>query len=168
MPDVRIVAVADAYKSRREDAAGKLNQKYGGSGIVKAYADFREILARADVDAVIIAAHSNWHTTMSVAALEAGKDVYCQKPLGLDFGLVKTLRETVRQKKRVFQFGTQYRSGGSKGRYRQMVQLVRNGYIGKLQRMDVWSRDMSCGREEFKVKPYGSTVEIPVPGGSRL
>ncbi len=160
MPDVRIVAVADAYKSRREAAAERLNQKYGGSGIAKAYTDFREILARADVDAVVVAAHDNWHTPMSVAALEAGKDVYCQKPLGLDFGLVKTLRETVRRKQRIFQFGTQYRS---MGRYRQMVQLVRNGYIGKLQRIDVWSRDMSEGRDQFAVKPYGSTVEIPVP-----
>ena len=68
MPDVRIVAVADAYKSRREAAAARLNKHYGGSGIVKPYADFREILARADVDAVIVAAHDNWHTPMSIAA----------------------------------------------------------------------------------------------------
>ena len=160
MSDVRIVAVADAYKSRRESAAARLNQQYGGSGIVKAYADFREILARPDVDAVIVAAHDNWHMPMSIAAVKAGKDVYCQKPLGLDFGLTGILRNVVREKKRIFQFGTQYRS---MGRYRLMVQLVRNGYIGKLQRIDLWCRDVSHDVRKFKVKPYGSAAEVPVP-----
>jgi hypothetical protein len=160
MPDVRIVAVADAYQSRREAAAARLNQQYGGNAIVKAHADFREILARADVDAVIVGAHDNWHTPMSVAAVRAGKDVYCQKPLGLDFGLTGILRKVVREKKRIFQFGTQYRS---MGRYRQMVQLVRNGYIGKLQRIDLWCRDVSYNVDQYAVKPYGSAAESPVP-----
>ena len=162
MSDVRIVAVADAYKSRRESAAARLNKQYGGSDIVQAYADFREILARPDVDAVIIGAHDNWHMPMSIAAANAGKDVYCQKPLGLDFGLTGLLRNVVREKKRIFQFGTQYRS---MGRYRQMVQLVRNGYIGKLQRIDLWCRDVSNDVDQYAVKPYGSAVEVPVPEG---
>jgi predicted dehydrogenase len=159
--DVRIIAVADAYKGRRDGAAARLNKKYG-EGTVKAHADFREILARPDVDAVIIGAHDNWHMPMSIAAAKAGKDVYCQKPLGLDFGLTGLLRDTVRQKKRVFQFGTQYRS---EGRYRQMVQLVRNGYIGKLERIELWSRDVSFNVDQYAVKPYGSAVEVPVPEG---
>ena len=58
------------------------------------------------MDAVIIGAHDNWHTPMAIAALQAGKDVYCQKPLGLDFGLTGLLRQVVREKKRIFQFGT--------------------------------------------------------------
>jgi predicted dehydrogenase len=159
MADVRIVAVADAYKSRREAAAAHLNGKYG-AGTTKPYADFRDILARADVDAVVVGAHDNWHMPMSLAALQAGKDVYCQKPLGLDFGLTKKLRDTVQKKKRVFQFGTQYRS---MGRYRQMIELVRNGYIGKLERIDIWCRDVSYNIGEYAAKPYGSTVELPVP-----
>jgi predicted dehydrogenase len=160
MPDVRIVAVADAYKSRREATAAKLNQQYGEAGTVKAYADFREILARPDVDAVIVAAHDNWHTPMSIAAAKAGKDVYCQKPLGLNFGLTDLLRKAIRDNKRIFQFGTQYRS---MARYRQMVQLVRNGYIGQLQRIDLWCRDVSFNVDQYHVKPYGSTAEVPVP-----
>jgi len=160
MPDVRIVAVADAYKSRREATAAKLNEQYGEKGTVKAYADFREILARTDVDAVIVGAHDNWHMPMSVAAAQAGKDVYCQKPLGLDFGLAKLLRTVVRDQQRIFQFGTQYRS---MPRYRQMIQLVRNGYIGQLQQIDVWCRDVSFNVDQYHGKPYGSTVEIPVP-----
>jgi len=160
MPDVRIVAVADAYKSRREATATKLNQQYGEPGTVKVYDDFREILARPDVDAVVVAAHDNWHMPMSVAAAQAGKDVYCQKPLGLDFGLTDVLRKVIRDKKRVFQFGTQYRS---MARYRQMVQLVRNGYIGQLQRIDLWCRDVSFNVDQYHVKPYGSSAEVPVP-----
>jgi len=160
MKDVRIVAVSDAYKSRREGKAVGLNKHYGGGDIVKAHADFREILARPDVDAVIVAAHDNWHTPMSIAAAKAGKDVYCQKPLALDLGRTKILRNVINDKKRVFQFGTQYRS---MGRYRKMVELVRNGYIGKLKRMDVWSRDVSFDVGRYHVKPYGSTKEVPVP-----
>jgi hypothetical protein len=160
MPDVRIIAVADAYKSRREATAAALNKRYGANNTVKAHADFREILARADVDAVIVAAHDNWHMPMSIAAAQAGKDVYCQKPLGLNFGLTDLLRKTIRDRKRVFQFGTQYRS---MARYRQMVELVRNGYIGQLQRIDLWCRDVSFNVDQYHVKPYGSAAEIPVP-----
>lgn len=160
MPDVRIVAVADAYKSRREAAAARLNTQYGEPGTVKAYADFRDILARPEVDAVVIAAHDNWHMPMSIAAAKAGKDVYCQKPLGLDFGLTNLLRNVIRDGKRIFQFGTQYRS---MARYRQMVQLVRNGYIGQLQRIDLWCRDVSFNVDQYHVKPYGSAEAVPVP-----
>jgi predicted dehydrogenase len=162
MDDVRIIAVADAYKTRRDAAAATLNTQYG-NGTVRAHADFREILARPDVDAVIIGAHDHWHTPMSIAAAKAGKDVYCQKPLALDFSLTGMLRKVIAEKQRVFQFGTQYRSGGANGRYRRMVQLVRNGYIGKLQRIDLWCRDVSFNEASYLVKPYGSTTEIPVP-----
>ncbi len=160
MADVRIVAVADAYKSRREAMAKRCNDKYGEAGTCVAHADFREILARADVDAIVIAAHDNWHTPMAIAAAAAGKDVYCQKPLALDLSLTKLLRRTVNEKKRVFQFGTQYRS---MGRYRKMIELVRNGYIGKLERIETWCRDVSFNVGSYHGKPYGSTQEIAVP-----
>ena len=160
MKDVRIVAVSDAYKSRRDRQAADLNKRYGGGDIAKVHPDFREMLARPDVDAVIVAAHDNWHTPMSIAAVKAGKDVYCQKPLSLDLGRTGLLRKVVNEKKRVFQFGTQHRS---QGRYRVMVELVRNGYIGKLKRIDVWSRDVSSDAAQYHVKPYGSTKEVPVP-----
>jgi predicted dehydrogenase len=162
MEDVRVVAVADAYKSRREETAARLNKHYGGNDITRPYADFREILARPDIDAVIIAAHDNWHTPMSIAAAKAGKDVYCQKPLAMDMSLTKLLRQTIADTKRIFQFGTQYRSGGPKGPYRQMVQLVRNGYIGELKRIDLWCRDMSNDVDKYNVKPYGSE-EVTTP-----
>ena len=140
MQDVRVVAVCDAYKSRRIAKAAGLNKHYGGSNITKSHADFRELLARPDVDAVIVAAHDNWHTPMSIAAARAGKDVYCQKPLALDLGRTKLLRKAVNDNNRIFQFGTQYRS---MARYRLMVELVRNGYIGELKHIDVWCRNVT-------------------------
>jgi hypothetical protein len=160
MQDVRVVAVCDAYKSRREAMAAFYNKHYGDSNITKVYADFRELLTNKDVDAVIIAAHDNWHTPMSIAAARAGKDIYCQKPLALDLGRTRILRKAVNDNKRVFQFGTQYRSGQ---RYRKMVELVRNGYIGELKNIDVWCRNVRFDAEQYNVKPYGSTVVVPVP-----
>lgn len=160
MQDVRVVAVCDAYKSRREGMAGFYRKHYGDDGITKVYADFRELLASKDVDAVIIAAHDNWHTPMSIAAANAGKDVFCQKPLALDLGRTKILRQVVNDNKRVFQFGTQYRSAQ---RYRQMVELVRNGYIGDLKHIDVWCRNVTFDAAQYNVRPYGSTAEVPVP-----
>ena len=162
MDDVRVVATCDAYRSRGKSMAEKYNNHYDGR-FTTAHNDFREILARPDVDAVIIAAHDNWHTPMSIAAAKAGKDVYCQKPLALDFSLTGLLRKAIHDNQRVFQFGTQYRSGGPNGRYRRMVQLVRNGYIGKLERIDLWCRDVSFDVDQYNVKPYGSSIEIPVP-----
>ncbi len=164
MEDVRVVATCDAFKRRGEIMAAKYNKHYDDM-ITSAHDDFREILARADVDAVVIAAHDHWHVPMSIAAAKAGKDVYCQKPLAVDFSLMGPLRKVIHEKQRVFQFGTQYRSGGSKSRYRQMVELVRNGYIGKLEHIDVWCRDVSFNQSEYNVKPYGSSTEIPVPEG---
>lgn len=162
MGDVRIIAVADAYQQRREKFAADLNAIYKEKDLVKAHADFREILARPDIDAVVIAAHDNWHTPMSIAALKAGKDVYCQKPLALDFSLTKLLRRTVHETGKVFQFGTQFRS---MARHRQMIRLVRNGYIGKLEKMFVWSRGVKWDAANYHEKPYGSAKEIPVPAG---
>ncbi len=157
--EVRIVAVCDAYKSRRVAMAEGLNKQYGAD-ITKAYDDFREVIAHPDVDAVFIGAHDNWHTPMSIAAARAGKDVYCQKPLALDLTRTRLLRQAVNENEIVFQFGTQYRS---QGRYRQMVELVRNGYIGELERIDVWSRNLRNDTDKYHVKPYGSAVEVPVP-----
>lgn len=161
MDDVRVVATCDAFRKKGEALAEKYNAHYGDE-VATVHDDFREILAREDVDAVVIAAHDNWHTPMSIAAVNAGKDVYCQKPLALDFSQTGILRDAVKKHDRVFQFGTQYRS---QGRYRKMVELVRNGYIGELQRIDVWSRNVHNDAEKYHVKPYGSTEEVPVPDG---
>ncbi len=158
--DVRIVAVCDAYTSRRIAMAEELNAHYGASDVTRVYDDFREVLAHPDVDAVFIGAHDNWHTPMAIAAARNGKDIYCQKPLTLDLEQAKILRTAVNENKRVFQFGTQYRSESS---FPKMVELVRNGYIGALQRIDVWCRNVLNDTKQYHVAPYGSTEEVPVP-----
>jgi hypothetical protein len=158
--DVRIVAVCDAYKSRRIAMAEELNKQYGEADTTKVYDDFREVIANPDVDAIFIGAHDNWHTPMAIAAARAGKDIYCQKPLTLDLEQAKLLRTAVNDGKRIFQFGTQYRS---ESLYPKMVELVRNGYIGELKRIDVWCRNVMNDTEQYHVKPYGSTEEVPVP-----
>ena len=95
--------------------------------------DFREVLARADLDAVMISTPDHWHTLMSVLALRAGKDVQCEKPtLTIDEG--KILIETVRRHNRVFQTSTEDRSIPV---YHRMAELVRNGRIGKLRKIEV-------------------------------
>jgi predicted dehydrogenase len=157
--EARVVATCDAFHRRAKGMAKSYNEIYGGE-VCTPNKDFRELLAREDVDAVIIAAHDNWHTPMSIAAARAGKDVFCQKPLALDFSQTPTLRQAVKEHERVFQFGTQYRS---QGRYRKMVELVRNGYIGEIQRIDVWCRNVHNDASKYNVSPYGSTEEVPVP-----
>lgn len=158
--DVRIVAVCDAYKSRRIAMAEELNKRYDAADTTKIYDDFREVIAHPEVDAVFIGAHDNWHTPMAIAAARAGKDVYCQKPLTLDLEQAKLLRIAVNEGKRIFQFGTQYRS---ESLYPKMVELVWNGYIGEVKRIDVWSRNVLNDTDKYNVKPYGSTEEVAVP-----
>jgi predicted dehydrogenase len=161
MDDARVVATCDPFRKRAEALAAAYNKGYGGE-VATVNDDFRALLQRSDVDAVIIAAHDNWHTPMSIAAVRAGKDVYCQKPLALDYSQTPVLREAVKATGRVFQFGTQYRS---QARYRKMVELVRNGYIGELKSIDVWCRNVHNDASHYAESPYGSTREVPVPEG---
>ena len=114
------------------EALKQVNEKYGNRDCA-ATKDFREILARPDIDAVMISTPDHWHVLMSVLAIQAGKDVQCEKPtLTIDEG--KTLVKMVRKHNRVFQTSTEDRSLEV---YHRMAELVRNGRIGKLQRIEV-------------------------------
>ena len=137
------VAVADAYKSRREACAKEIDGK--------AYADFRELLARDDIDAVIVATPDHWHVPVAIAAARAGKDTYVEKPLGISVAHDLACRKAMKENKRIFQYGTQQRSSAH---CRFGCELVRNGWIGKLNRIEVIAPDGGAG---------GSTVEVPVP-----
>ena len=138
--DAHIVAICDVEqerlertKQRIEDVyAGKLGQgTYKGCGTHK---DFRELLARKDVDAVLIASPDHWHALMSIAAMKAGKDVYCEKPISLTIREVREMVNVSRRYSRILQAGTQQRSSGA---FRYACELVRNGRIGKLLRAHV-------------------------------
>jgi predicted dehydrogenase len=130
--DARVLAVCDVDGERMRRAKEIVDEQYRNQDCATTK-DFREILARADIDAVMISTPDHWHTLMSVLALRAGKDVQCEKPtLTIDEG--KILIETVRSHHRVFQTSTEDRSIPV---YHRMAELVRNGRIGKLQRIEV-------------------------------
>lgn len=130
--DARVLVVCDVDTNRMNRAKDLVGKAYGNHdcGVTK---DFRDVLARQDIDAVMISTPDHWHTLISVMAMRAGKDVQCEKPTyTIDEG--KVLVDTVRKHKRVFQTSTEDRSLGV---YMRMVELVRNGRIGKLQKVEV-------------------------------
>ena len=129
LPDARCVAIADVQKSRRE--AGKaLVDKLSGTTDCVTYRDLRELLARKDIDAVVVATGDRWHTPASILAAEAGKDVYCEKPCGLSIRNVQDLAAAMKKHGRIFQAGTQRRSVPQ---FQTAVELARSGKLGKLQ-----------------------------------
>jgi len=129
LPDVRCVAIADVQKSRRE--AGKaLVDKLQGNADCELHRDLRELLARPEIDAVLIATGDRWHTPAAILAAEAGKDIYCEKPCGLSIANVGRLAETIRKTGRVFQAGTQRRSVAQ---FQTAAELARSGQLGQLQ-----------------------------------
>ncbi len=108
-PDVHCVAIADVQAAKRKKCKDVVDSKNGSSDC-KMYRDFREMLARPDIDAVLIATGDRWHTPASVFAARAGKDIYCEKPCAMTIAECQLLAETMRRYGRVFQAGTQRRS----------------------------------------------------------
>jgi predicted dehydrogenase len=126
-PGVKVVAVCDVDRQHREEAA-----KIFGSDCVP-FSDFRELLRRKDVDAVVIGTPDHWHANVAVAALRAGKDVYCEKPLTLTVDEGKEIVRAQRRTGRIFQVGSQQRSDA---RFRLACELVRNGRVGKVRNVE--------------------------------
>ena len=132
-PDAQIVAVCDSIRWRREQAQHMANGTYRKQ-TATAYRDFRELVARPDIDAIGIASLDSWHVLHALASVRAGKDILVQKPLGMSIEEIKLLRGEVTRRGRVFQFGTQQRSSKE---FRFACELVRNGRIGKLRNINV-------------------------------
>ncbi|MCC6124308.1 MAG: Gfo/Idh/MocA family oxidoreductase [Pirellulales bacterium] len=128
-PEVRFVAVCDVKAARREAVKKMADQKYGNQNC-DTYNDLRDLLARRDIDAVLIATGPNWHATASMLAAEAGKDVYCEKPCTRNIAQSLELAKTFRRTGRVFQAGTQRRS---LPHFAFAIDLARYGKLGKLQ-----------------------------------
>ncbi|MCP4511219.1 MAG: Gfo/Idh/MocA family oxidoreductase, partial [Fuerstiella sp.] len=106
--DIQCVAIADVQSSRRDKGKALVDGRYKNKDCVL-FRDFRELLAREDIDAVIVATGDRWHAKASMLAAEAGKDVYSEKPCGLTIGNCQDLADTFNKTKRVFQAGTQRR-----------------------------------------------------------
>ena len=136
LPDIQCVAVSDCRADRRSSGKELVDQHYGNRDC-QAYEDFRDLLARKDVDAVCIAIGNRWHGLASMYAARAGKDVYCEAPATLTIAEGRALVETCRSFGTIYQAGTQRRSTAS---YRFAADMVRQGRIGKLQtvEMQVW------------------------------
>ncbi|MBI5387220.1 MAG: Gfo/Idh/MocA family oxidoreductase [Verrucomicrobia bacterium] len=131
-PAARVLAVCDVDSRRARRAKEGVDQHYNNEDCAMTQ-DFREILARKEIDAVMISTPDHWHTLISVMAIKAGKDVQCEKPT-LTIREGKLLTEVVRKHKKVFQTSTEDRSVKE---YHRIAELVRNGRIGKLQRIEV-------------------------------
>jgi len=127
-PHTRMLAVCDVQRGRRDAAKQYVDQRYGNSDC-RAYNDFREVIDRNDVDAVYVATPDHWHALVTVAAVAAGKDVYCQKPLTHTVAEGRAVVDAVRRYGAVFQHGTQQRSEWAFDAARR---LVRGGYLGRL------------------------------------
>src|SRR6185369_5876862 len=137
-PDAQAVAVCDVDSWRMRSAKEQIEKFYAGgkrSGSFKGCAEFRdwrELLARKDIDAVMISTPDHWHMIQAIAALKAGKDVACEKPLTRNVAEGRLLVETVTKTGRMFRTDSEFRSNRV---MHQAAQLVRNGKIGKLQRI---------------------------------
>ena len=135
-PDAQVVAACDVDQWRRENAKNITEQEYAGRQFGGTYRgcqthnDLRELLARPDVDAVVIATGDNWHGTASVLAAKAGKDIYCEKPISLTIREARAMVDAVRTYGRVFQTGLQQRSTPE---FQRACRLVQSGRIGKVK-----------------------------------
>ena len=135
---VQAVAVCDVDTNRRNDGKKQVDDAYTKKNEADykgcaAYEDFRELIARKDIDAVVIATPDHWHAIIALEAMKAGKDVYCEKPLTQTVHEAKTLIASTRKQKRVFQTGSQQRSTRE---FYIACSLVRNGVIGKISRVE--------------------------------
>lgn len=126
--DVQCVAIVDVQESRRSVGKELVDKHYGNSDC-STYRDFRELLDRADIDAVLIATGDRWHAAASMLAAQAGKDVYSEKPCGITIDACQQLADTIHRQGRVFQAGTQRRSVPN---FQHAVELAQSGKLGKL------------------------------------
>ncbi len=127
--DVQMVAVCDVKGNRRELAKKVVDQHYSNSDC-DAYIDLRELLARADIDAVLIATGDYWHSPAACLAARAGKDMYCEKPMSVTITEGRALADTMKKYRRIFQCGTQRRNVSQ---FMFAVDLVHRGLLGKLK-----------------------------------
>ena len=160
-PEMQVLAVCDVDRLRREQGKQRVEETYaarhpdGTYNGCTLYNDYREVLARDDVDAVVIATPDHWHTLQTIDAAKAGKDVYCEKPISITVEQGRRLAETVRRYGRIFQTGTQYRSIPT---VRRVCEFVRGGGLGQVKSaFTLWSRLAgSLGAARFK--PYAQVV----------
>ncbi len=163
LPDVQCVAIADVQASRRDAGKQLVDQHYGNSDC-QLYRDFRELLDRRDIDAVLIATGDRWHAPASIMAAEAGKDVYSEKPCGLTISKCQELADMMARTGRVFQAGTQRRSVPN---FQQAVQLAHQGKLGRLHTLyaSVYTPSIETAWLPSEPTPQRDQVELESVAG---
>ena len=149
--DTQVLAVCDVDKSHRDRAKDLVDNAYGNKDCAT-YNDFRELLERKDIDAVLVCTPDHWHALITVAAAKAGKDIYCEKPLSNTVAEGRAIADAVRRYERVLQCGSHERS---RHNARFAAELVRNGRIGQLRAIRV---NMPVDHEPVPPQP---AMEIP-------
>lgn len=129
--NVRVIALCDVDKARLQEAKQKVDKNYGNTDC-QTHSDYRELLARKDIDAVIVATPDHWHALVCVEAARKGKDIYCEKPLTWSLGEGQAIVKAVQENKRIFQVGSMQRSSVT---FKLACELVRNGYLGDIKRI---------------------------------
>lgn len=152
-PDTRFVAVCDVDRAHRETAKQIVDRRNGDTACA-AYNDFRELLARPDIDAVLITTPENWHALITIAAAKAGKDIYCEKPFAATIAEGRAAADAVRRHGVVLQVGSQERSRAG-GRF--ACELARNGYLGRLHtiRVNLPTDRRTCPPQPVQPVPEG-------------
>ncbi|MBN1488902.1 MAG: Gfo/Idh/MocA family oxidoreductase [Phycisphaerae bacterium] len=140
---IEVAAVCDVDRNHRDMAAQMVKDRTGKR--IGNYKDFRDLLDRKDIDAVVVVTPDHWHAIISIAAMEAGKDVYCEKPLTLTIDQGKAMVRTARRYGTVFQTGNMQRSDP---RFRKACELVRNGKIGKITKVTTHIGGIDAGKWE--------------------
>ncbi len=166
-PGFQLVAVCDVDRSRREKARDRVEAIYASARASGAYRgcavynDYRDLLDRADIDAVLIATPDHWHALQAIDAAKAGKDIYCEKPISVTIQEGRRIVEAVRRYGRVFQTGTQYRSIPT---IRQVCRFVREGGLGKVNLVFTLLNNLGgwLGSERFK--PHARVVNPEICG----
>ncbi|MCP4858411.1 MAG: Gfo/Idh/MocA family oxidoreductase [Fuerstiella sp.] len=148
-PDVQFVAIADLQKSRREAVKTLVDGTYENKDCVL-YQDMFDILARDDIDSLLIATGDRWHTMASILAAKAGKDVYCEKPCSLTIAQSRALADAYRKYNRVYQAGTQRRTIGN---FEFDKNLVQDGRLGKLHTIHANTRPPGTSHHWLPAEP---------------
>ncbi|HWA27479.1 MAG TPA: Gfo/Idh/MocA family oxidoreductase [Lacunisphaera sp.] len=158
--DCQVVALCDVWRDKAESMRKRLEESYAGTAGTASFQGValhdthEELVARPDLDTVFVATPDHWHAAVSIAAMRAGKDVYCEKPMTLTVREGRTMVDVARRTGRVLQTGTQQRSEAA---FRRAATIVRNGWLGDIKLIRT-----KLGR--FPAAP-GNLAEEPVPAG---
>lgn len=155
--DCQVVAICDVDDGHLNGAVGEVNKRYGNQDC-KAYKDFRELIARKDIDAVCISTPDHWHAIPAICAAEAGKDIFCEKPLSHTLAEGIAMVRAVKKNQRIWQTGSWQRSQAT---FRWAAELVQNGYLGKVTRVEV---GLPSGHADFAGSGNGKPDGTPPPG----